>query len=56
MSYGRSNNHSEHPYLTYVVSIFISHGIIWKCLLKIDDIEEKDDDEITTQQSKMLDE
>lgn len=29
--------------------------LLWRCLLKIDDIEEEHDDEITTQQSKMLD-
>jgi hypothetical protein len=28
---------------------------IWRCLLKIDDIEEEDDDDITAQQRKMLD-
>jgi len=28
---------------------------IWGCLLKIDDIEDENEDEITTQQSRILD-
>lgn len=56
MDDGRLNQCEQPLMYAFIVSTLISHGIFicrWN-LLKIDDIEDEDD-EITTQQSKMLD-